>query len=122
MVSEKDLLAQCKVCLKNFNLDVDQYQLKAYASHQCFGFPQEWEGSTWSSNVAMTVAGNAIVLPEDPLVPNVVPLSTVHKQVRNRLGYVAKIFSNVTDAPPKEHESGVVIFIDPTSKAVPAVD
>jgi hypothetical protein len=118
MVSEADMLAQCKVCLKNFEPEVEKFQFKAYASHQCFGFPQEWEGSTWSSNVAMTVQGNAIVLPEDPVKPNVVPLSTVYKQVRNRLGYIAKIFSNVTDAPPNEHESGVVIFIDPTSKAV----
>lgn len=117
-VSEADMLAQCKVCLKNFSPNAEKYQLKAYASHQCFSFPQEWEGSTWSTNVAMTVQGRAIVLPEDPVKPNVVPLSTVYKQVRNRLGYVAKTFSNITDAPPKEHESGVVIFIDPNSKAV----
>ena len=120
LVSETDMRAQCKVCLANFEPYVEKNQFKAYASHQCFSFPQEWEGETWSKNVkvATGIAGDAIILPEDPVVPNVVPLSTIYKQIRNRLGYVAKIFSNVTDAPPEEHNSGVVIFIDPTSKAI----
>ena len=120
LVSEADMRAQCKVCLANFEPYVEKNQFKSYASHQCFSFPQEWEGETWSKHLKTTtgIAGHAIVLPEDPVLPNVVPLSTVYKQIRNRLGYVAKIFSNVTDAPPEEHNSGVVIFIDPTSKAI----
>ena len=118
MVSEIDLKAQCKVCLANFEPDVEKYQFKAMASHHCFGFPKVWEGSDWHDNVALTFTGNAVILPEDPAKPNVVPLSTVYKQFRNRLGYVAKIFSNVTDVPPLESESGVVIFLDPSSKGV----
>ena len=33
LVSEGDLLAQCKVCLKNFEPDVEKNQFKAFASH-----------------------------------------------------------------------------------------
>ena len=119
-VSVDEIRAQCKVCLANFEPYVEKNQFKAYASHQCLSFPQEWEGATWPSalKVSPGLAGDAVVLPEDPISPNVVPLSTVYKQVRSRLGYVAKIFSNVTDSPPMEHDSGVVIYIDPTSKSV----
>ena len=119
MISSDDMKAQCKVCLANFEPEVEKAQFKAITSHHCFGFPQKWEGSTWDQSVTMTIAaGKTIVVPEEPVPPNVVPLSVVFKQVRNRLGYAAKIFSNVTDAPPQEHISGVVIYLDPTSKGV----
>ena len=120
LVSDEDLKAQCKVCLANFEPYVEKNQFKTYASHHCFGFPQVWHGENWTTSIQAIsgIVGAVIVLPEDPILPNVVPLSTIYKQVRNRLGYVAMIFSNVTDAPPKEHESGVVIFIDPTSKGI----
>jgi hypothetical protein len=121
-VNSTEMYTQCKVCAEQYDASVDAAQLKAVAYHHCFTWPSAWEGHNYTNAIVTEpgIRGDKIIVPQNASKPNTVPLSSVWNQIRNRLGYVAKIFSNVTDAPPAEHLSGVVIYLDPTSTPLAA--
>lgn len=112
---------QCKVCLDQFDPTIEKSRVKAASYHHCFTWPSSIETHNYTDEILTEpggLYGEKIVIPYNISRPNVSPISSVWKQIRNRLGYVAKIFSNVTDSPPDEHNTGVVIYIDPTSTGI----
>ena len=118
LVTADQMKQQCKVCLMQFHSSKEATRVKSFATHHCFGWPESWTGHDYTVSTTPGTRGDVVTLPESPAVPNVVPLSAIATPVRSRLGYVAKIFSNITDAPPDEHRSGVVIYLDPTSYGI----
>ena len=111
---------QCKVCLEQFNPTTEKNRVKAVSFHHCFTWPDEMEGQNYTDAILTEpgLRGDKIIVPHNATRPNTVPLSSVFKQIRNRLGYVAKIFSNVTDSPPDEHNTGVIVYLDPSSTGI----
>ena len=120
LITTEELKDQCKICLEQLDLNSEQsHRIHAKAAHHCIAWPQSYDGQNIIKNLTTTGKyGTILGLPKEPEKPNVIPLSSIHKAVRGRVQYVAKIFSNVTDAPPDELTSGVVIYLDTSSYAV----
>lgn len=112
---------QCKIALDQFDPTIEKNRVKAASYHHAFTWPSTLETHNYTDAILTEpggIVGEKIVIPHNISRPNVAPISSVWKQIRNRLGYVSKIFSNVTDSPPDEHNTGVVIYIDPTSTGI----
>jgi hypothetical protein len=111
---------QCKICLDQFDPVIEVSRVKAVSFHHCFTWPSAMEGHNFTNGIVTEpgLRGDKIIVPQNASRPNTVPLTSVFKSIRNRLGYVAKIFSNVTDSPPDEHLSGVVVYLDATSLGI----
>lgn len=120
MIVTQDVKDQCKICLEQLDLNAEQnHRVYAKATHHCLSWPTSFDGHNFTMTLDGTgVCGTKLVLPNAPSKPNIVPLSSIYKAVRSRLQHVAKIFTNVTDAPPAESESGVVIYVDTSSYAI----
>jgi hypothetical protein len=121
LLTASELKEQCKICLEQFDSSVENARVKPYAAHHCLVFPETYASQNIVETTeasAFVTGANKIVLESDAYPPNVIPLTSIYKQVRSRLGYVAKIMSNVTDAPPSESDSGVVIYIDVSSVGI----
>jgi hypothetical protein len=120
LFNETEFHTQCKVCLEQFDPTTEKNRVKSAAFHHCFTWPETFEDHDYADATTYEVGlvGQKVVLPQNATKPNTAPITSVWKQIRNRLGYVSKIFSNVTDSPPNEHNSGVVIYIDPSTTGI----
>jgi hypothetical protein len=120
LFNETEFHTQCKVCLEQFDPVKEKNRVKAAAFHHCFTWPEAFEDHNYADAITYEagLVGQKVVLPQNATKPNTAPITSVWKQIRNRLGYVSKTFSNVTDSPPNEHNSGVVIYIDPSTTGI----
>mmetsp|Transcript_29650 Transcript_29650/g.44928 ORF Transcript_29650/g.44928 Transcript_29650/m.44928 type:complete len:393 (+) Transcript_29650:551-1729(+) len=120
LMNVSEAVTQCKICLDNYDTVGEERRVKTFAYHHCFAWPEAWEEHNWSPAFeAGGLYGQKVVLPHNATKPNTVPLTSVFPQIRRRLNHAAKIFANVTHAPPLETDSGVIIWLDAGTTAIP---
>ena len=103
--SAEEIKQQCRRCLLAYDPLVETVRLKSKAVHHCLAWPEDETRSLDASAI--------------PVVPNraigVAAFSTVITPFRQRMYHAALEWQNVTDKPPAEEKSGLVIWLDPTS-------
>jgi 3D (Asp-Asp-Asp) domain-containing protein len=92
---------QCRRCLMYFSPQIEAARVGSKAHHHCFAWPQVATANTNVNNIPNLPSGSQIS-----------PLSMVIVPLVQRYYHAAVQFRAVTNKPPQEEQSGVIIYID----------
>lgn len=92
---------QCRRCLMYFDPEVESARVTSKAHHHCFAWPK-----------VATANANVNSIPNLPSGSQISPLSMVILPLVQRYYHAAVQFRAVTNKPPQEEQSGVVVYID----------
>lgn len=92
---------QCRRALMYFDPQVESARISSKAHHHCFAWPDLASKNTDVNNI-----------PNLPTAAHVTPLSMIIQPLVQRYYHAAVQWRDVTDKPPQEENSGVIIYLD----------